>query len=159
MAFKIDLDKIKDADFQTEDEGRITAQTIKKRRMEAQEQEKLPFWKKGFKKKEDKYMVETAKLNSHNLYAEMDRVEDQYIKDELSRRKRENYKEATFGIMQEVLTVICAVVLLAVGYFYVTSHTNELSSATESVAEKANDIVDSSSSNAKAKQALADNNE
>ena len=153
--FKIDLEKIRTADFRTEDQGRVAAAEIIKRREEKQQQPTLLKKLLGKdKNNEDDYKVSDHALNTQNLYEEMDRAEAKYVGQQISKEKHTRNIGVFVSYVKEVVIFVVVLIGLVFGWTFLNGHSTEINKATDVVFEKADEVVNSTSSNKEMKKEM-----
>lgn len=157
---KIDLEKIKTADFRTEDQGRVAAAEIAKRREEKKEQPSLFNKLVGKKEKaESDYKVSEQVLNTQNLYEEMDRAEAAYVNEQIAKEKHKRHLGAAFSYTRELVILVGVAAGVILGWAFLNGHSAQINKATDVVFEKADEVVNSTSSNKEMKKEMDAYNE
>ena len=151
---KIDLEKIRTADFRTEDKGRVAAAEIAKRREEKQQQPSLLNKLLGKKKDDGDYKVSDRALNTQNLYEEMDRAEAAYVDQQISKEKHAHNIGAVVSYAKELVILVVVLAGLVLGWTFLNGHSTEINKATDVVFEKADEVVNSTSSNKEMKKEM-----
>ena len=151
---RIDLEKIRTADFRTEDKGRVAAAEIVKRREEKQQQPTLLNKLLGKKKDDGDYKVSDRALNTQNLYEEMDRVETEYVGKQISKEKHIRNIGAVVSYAKELVVLVVVLTGLVLGWTFLNGHSMEINKATDVVFEKADEVVNSTSSNKEMKKEM-----